>query len=221
MNKTETRLLAGLMGLSLLAAISLKATPVTVEEVGVGPNETAWIDSSTLGNNLHVYACVIDLKVNGVATTGFCIDPWHWSVPGPLAYNTESLDTAPKPPGPMGMAAANQIEQLWEKYYSGPLTNVVAAALQIEIWKIVDLGVSSATFQLLSVDNDSAAVYAKMTEMENFLSANPHAAKANLIAVTGRGQDYVIQVPDGGTTVALLGMGLIGLIAFRKKLFAA
>ncbi len=60
----------------LLAACStLRATPVTVTELGIGANETVWIDSSTLGNNLHVYAGVVKLNVNGVNMDGFCIDP--------------------------------------------------------------------------------------------------------------------------------------------------
>ena len=63
-----------------MGAISLKASPVTVAEVGIGANETVYIDSSSLGNNQHVYAGVVDLLVNGIATNGFCIDPWHWSV---------------------------------------------------------------------------------------------------------------------------------------------
>ena len=66
-------------------SISLQATPVTVEELGIGLNETVYISSTGLGDNLHVYAGLINLKVDGVATTGFCIDPWHWSLSGPIA----------------------------------------------------------------------------------------------------------------------------------------
>lgn len=227
MNQTAKRLLLGLSGLSLLASISLNATPVTVQEIGIGANETVFINSTGaygLGSNLHVYAGVVDLKVNGIATTGFCIDPWHWSASGILPYNTEALDTAPKPPGPMGLVAATEIKQLWQQYYTGPLDKITAAALQLEIWMLVDMGVShGTTFHLDSIDHDSAAVLAKMTAMSNFLLTNPHAAQASLIAVTGRGQDYVIRgtVPDGGATVALLGLGLIGLIACRKKIGTA
>jgi len=224
MKQTVDRLALSFMGLSMIAAVSLSANPVTVEELGVGPNETVYINSTGpygLGTNLHVYASVVDLKVNGVSTTGFCIDPWHWSLSGPLSYNTESLAVAPKPPGPMGTTAANKIEQLWAHYYSsGPVSNITAAALQLEIWQLVDFGVSGGTtFHLDSIDHDSAAVLSLMADMSHFLDTNPDAPKANLIAVTGSGQDYVIQsIPDGGTTVALFGLGLACLVGFRRKL---
>lgn len=210
-----------MMGLSLFATASLKATPVTVQEVGIGANETVYINSSTLGNNLHVYAGVVDLLVNGVPTEGFCIDPWHWSASGPKAYNLEALGLAPKPPGPMGPGAALQIEQLWQQYYTPSITNIIAAALQIKIWEIVDAAIAGGTFALDSIDHDSSAVTAALNTMTTFLAQNPGAAAANLVAVSGPdGQDYVIpgsNVPDGGTTVALLGLGMVGLMAMRKK----
>ena len=211
-------LLAAIAG---LASVSLRADPVTVQEVGVGASETVWINSSTLGNNLHVYAGVLDLKVNGVATAGFCIDPWHWSGTGPMAYNTETLGLAPKAPGPMGTTAATEIEQLWAKFYTPSISNVNAAALQLEIWSIVDSGVVGGTYSLLSIDGGSTvanAVKAEMTAMSSFLQQNPNAPTANLIALTGPGQDYVVQkTPDGGTTLGLLGLALVALVGFRKK----
>ena len=43
-------------------------------------------------------------------------------------------------------------------------------------------------------------------------------APANLLALTGPGQDYVIQkTPDGGSTALLLGLGTFGLAFFRRK----
>jgi hypothetical protein len=44
-------------------------------------------------------------------------------------------------------------------------------------------------------------------------------AAADLQALTGSGQDYVIDsVPDGGTTAMLLGGALWGLLWVRRKL---
>jgi len=210
---------------SLVAATSvalctvLRADPVTVQEVGVGANETVYIDSSTLGNNLHVYAGVLNLSVNGNATQGFCIDPWHWSASGVLNYNTEALSAAPKPPGPMGAAAATQIEQLWSQFFTPSISNINAAALQLEIWTIVDNAVSGGTFHLDSIDHDSVAVLAEMATMNTFLANNPNAPTADLIAVTGAGQDYVIpNVPEGGSTIALLGLALAGMVWLRRKI---
>ena len=217
-----------LTGVALLAGVSLRATPVTVAEVGVGANETVWINSSTLGSSLHVYAGVLKLTVDGTNTDGFCIDPWHWSSGSALPYQTESLDLAPKSandttPNPMGASTALKIEQLWKQYYSPGISNINAAALQIEIWMLVDAAVNNGTFSLISVDGgDSAAVYAALTGMSTFLSNNPNAPAADLIALTGRGQDYVVpntSVPESGATVAMLGAALLGLaVVYRRNL---
>lgn len=210
--------------LSLVAGNALRADSVMVSENGVGANETVWINSSNLGANLHVYAGVLNLSVDGIATSGFCIDPWHWSSGSALSYNVESLDNAPKSannttPNPMGAITALQIQQLWQQYYTPGISNVNAAALQIKIWQLVDLAVDNGTFSLISVDGgSSAAVTAAIDGMTSFLSQNPDAAAANLVAVTGSGQDYVIpSVPDSGATVVLLGVALLGLGLAQTK----
>lgn len=198
-------LAVGLIGMTHQAS----AIPVTVQEMGVGPNEIVTMTSSTLGTHA-VYAGIIDLRINGIATDGFCIDPFHWSITGPQPYNTETLGAGPKPPGgAMGAATALKIEQLWFEYYSHNMSSQNAAGLQIAIWELV----GGSNFQL-----DSAPDYGAGT-MLNWLNNNPTATAANLIAVTGPGQDYVIPtVPDGGQTMLLLGVGLAGLAAMRSKL---
>ena len=204
-----------LMGTTVFTSNSLVASPVTVQELGVGANQVVQIDSSTLGNNLWVYAGVLDLSVNGNLTAGFCIDPYHWSSSGVLNYNTEPLGTAPKPPGPMGSATALKIEQLWAADYSPGMSNDTAAGLQIAIWELVSSSISPGSFTLVS-GNDYGA-----SNMIAWVNANPSAPAANLIAVTGPGQDYVIpSVPDGATTISLLGLTLLLLAASRKKLSA-
>lgn len=191
-------------------AFRADAVPVTVQELGVGPNEVVEMTSSTLGQH-WVYAGIIDLKVNGIATDGFCIDPFHWSITGPQTYNTEDLSVGPKPPGsPMGAATALKIEQLWAQYYSHTMSNADAAGLQIAIWELV----GGAGFHL-----DSSLDYGA-NAMLAWVNQHPDATAANLIAVTGPGQDYVIpgfNCPDSGMTVLLLGFALAGLIAARNS----
>jgi hypothetical protein len=194
------------------------AVPVTVQETGIGANEVVQITSSTLGTQ-WVYAGTVNLLVNGTAEQGFCIDPFHWSISGPQAYNSESLGVGPKSPGgPMGAATALKIEQLWAQYYSPTLNNQNAAGLQIAIWDLV----GGSNFQLDSSPDYGAA------DMLTWVNNNPTATAADLIAVTGPGQDYVIpngpniprSVPDGGTTVLLLGMGFASLVVLRSKYLA-
>ena len=214
-------------GLALLAAEPLRATPVTVQEVGIGANEVVTINSSTLGNNLAVYAGVINLLVDGAPTQGFCIDPWHWSISGPQSYDILPLQGAPKAPGPMDAATALKIEQLWKQFYNPAAVNwnAQAAGLQIAIWELVDASVASATFSLVGANDYDAG------NMIVWVNSNPGAPAADLAAVVslshdsaGRsiGQDYVIpNVPDGGWTAVMLGLGLVGLCIARRWARAA
>lgn len=201
------------IGLTVMA-FRTSAVPVTVQEMGVGANEVVEMTSSTLGQH-WVYAGIINLSVNGVATDGFCIDPFHWSISGPQEYSTEPLANAPKSPvNGMGAASAMKIEQLWGHYYSHDMSNQDAAGLQIAIWEIV----GGVNFSL-----DSAPDYGAGAMLE-WVNTNPNAQAANLIAVTGRGQDYVIpcgNVPDGGQTAILLGAGLAALAIMRSRFVGA
>jgi protein with PEP-CTERM/exosortase system signal len=222
--KFYAKLQIGLLALGLTVGRSLQADTIQVLENGVGANETVWITSSNLGANLHVYAGVLNLVVDGTSTTGFCIDPWHWSAGSALPYTVEALSSAPKSannttPNPMGAQTALQIEQLWAQYYTAGINNVTAAALQIKIWQLVDAAVDNGSFQLLSVDGaDSASVYSSIEAMTTFLATNPNAAAADLVALTGSGQDYVVRnVPDSGSVLALLGLAFAGVIALRRK----
>jgi hypothetical protein len=208
------------IGLTVMA-YRASAVPVTVQEVGVGANEVVQITSSTLGANLNVYAGIIDLSVNGVATDGFCIDPFHWSISGPQPYNTEPLADAPKAPvNGMGATSALKIEQLWGHFYSHDMSNQDAAGLQIAIWEIV----GGLNFNL-----DSTPDYGAGT-MLAWVNSNPNALAADLMAVTGPGQDYVIpntpniphiSVPDGGQTILMLVAGLAGLAIMRSRFVRA
>ncbi len=246
MSLRETRaILAIATAFCAFACNAVKATPITVTEDGIGSNDTVYIDSSTLGSDLHVYAGIVDLTiVDGARTSNvesFCIDPWHWSVSGPRPYDYEPLTSAPKPPGPMSAAAALQIEQLWAQYMTSPYVlsgdsktaDEWAAAMQLEIWQTLAGSISGATYSLVSVDNNFAgeatAVLGDLGAMNTFLaSATKATPRANLFAVSSGvsrdgldnpGQDYVIcSVPDGGPTAVLTGLGLLGMLALRRRL---
>jgi hypothetical protein len=165
---------------------------VSVEETGVGANEIVNISSSNLGNNLSVYAGALDVGVNGVATSGFCIDPWHWSTEDQwLNYEFESLSSGPKVADGMGIDTALQIEQLWAQYYSASMSSSTSAGLQIAIWDLVSAAISAQTggadwFRLNGSNNYGAS------SMISWVDSNANAAAANLYAVTGNGQDYVV-----------------------------
>lgn len=211
MIRTIKQITSALIISPLLFSAALLATPVTVQEVGMGANKVVNITTSTLGT-FNAYAGVIRLVVDGTPTDGFCVDPWHWSSSLPKPYETVALGSSPKSPGPMGAATALKIEQLWQHYYTPTITNETAAGLQIAIWKLVDAAVLSATFSINGYDYGA-------TNFISWVEANPNAPAAGLIGLTGSGQDYAIKkVPDSGSTFVLLGLSLLGLAAVRKKL---
>ena len=241
---TSRTLFVGLVAFCASTGLTLKGSPIKVTESGIGSNDTVYINSSTLGNNLHVYAGIVDITLGTGPTAkkvdGFCIDPWHWSVSGVQNYQLVPLVDAPKPPGPMSAAAAVDIEELWAKYMTSGFVlsgnaktaDEWAAAMQLEIWQTVAGSISGATYKLDSIDNnfsgEAAAVWADLGAMNTFLadatSKTPRAHLEGLTSGTNSdrrdnpGQDYVIDcVPDAATTAALLGMGLVGLVALRRS----
>ena len=203
------------VGFALSAALAAQATPLTlgetvqVQEVGFGPHETATITSSTLGT-LTTGAGILKLVVDGMAYNAICIDPYQFSSSSAQSYTVADLATAPVPA--MGAAAALTVEKLWADFYSTALVNpTVAAGLQLAIWETV----AGSNFSVSGSDFGAAGM---------ITSANALSGTANLLALaSAKFQDYVVEVPpsvpDGGSTVLLLGLGLIvlALIARRQR----
>ena len=199
----------------LLASLS-RSNAITVTEVGVNPYETPRISCTGIGT-ATVYAGVNQLFVDGTPMNGFCIDPFHWSLPTSTGYSYVALQNAPKG-NLMGATTATYIERLWGSYYSTALGNAtVAAGLQIAIWKLV----AGNQFALLSGNDYGAAGY--ITAVESGSYSGP---VASLVGLTGPGQDYVVAgtlpngggVPDGGWTLMLLGGALALLAGVRRRL---
>lgn len=211
MNLTQglrTSVLCVAAGLVVAALAPLKAFSVTVQDIGMGQNEVVEMTSSTLGT-AWVYAGINKLLVNGTTHNGFCIDPFHWSVGNPQSYTVEPLGVGPKPPGgAMGAGVATKIEQLWDEYYSPTMTAPNAAGLQIAIWELI----GTTNFKL-----DSSPDYGAGS-MLDWVNNHPNAPTADLIALTGPGQDYVIQnVPDGGETLLLLGFSAFTIFFIQRS----
>jgi hypothetical protein len=188
-----------------------QATSVTVQELGVSPSQIANINVTGFYSG-GAYAGIVKLSVDGVAMDGFCIDPFHFSSSSPLNYNIVPLAEAPKDyktvqVGGMGAAKAETISKLWAMAYSPTMSATAAAGLQIAIWETI----GGANFSVSGNDFGAGALLADVPSYSG--------AGANLVGLSGPGQDYVVQsVPDGGATAMLLGLGFLGLAAFRKRL---
>jgi hypothetical protein len=158
-----------------------------------------------------VYAGVNKLLVDSVLTDGFCIDPFHFSIGGPQSYNSVALISAPKDDHLLAGTHMTGAEAflntwVWTVGYSACLTAEQAAGLQIAIWEVV----GGADFHLTSANDYGASAL--------LISAASYGGPlANLIALTGPGQDFVIagppRVPDTGATSTLFASALVSLFA--------
>lgn len=189
---------------ALFSAVSLlgSAQAVTVQELGVSPGETASISVGGFYTG-DVSVGILKLVVDGVATDGFCIDPYHFSLSSSSEYEFRSLADAPKLPGTMGAIKAEAVSKLWAMAYSLNMTSEQAAALQLAIWETI----AGDNFSVLG--NDYGASFL-LQRLESFSDNG-----ANLIALSGPGQDYVTTVPDGGSTLIFLALAAAGLVCVQ------
>jgi hypothetical protein len=187
--------------LALIAVVRVEA--FTVQETSVSPYQIAniTVDGFWSGN---AYAGINNLVVDGTPMMGFCIDPFHFSLDSSPGYDYVALEDAPKNGnggGSMGADTANAIRDLWALYYSPSMSATNAAGLQIAIWMLV----GGSKFHVTN-DYGASVLIASLSTYTG--------PGANLIGLSGPGQDYVVPlnpVPDGGATVTLLGAALVAL----------
>ncbi len=205
--------LAGLLasGSSAFAAL------LTYEGLG-SPVGTVHITGSGDANGINntYYAGWEKIRIDsGLTFQTMCIDI------GDLAQsdaNATIISLAGAPDawaGPMGTTAAQKIQLLWGTYAASATTDVVdAAALQIAIWKAIDeaMGGYSLTF----TDGTPGAV-----DRADYMLANLNSTSANLMAITGVNQDFLVPVPEPTTMIAgallLLPFGVSTLRILRKN----
>lgn len=199
-------LLFSLAGALTLSIVPTKAALITVDEIGRGASRNASISGPIIGNDVDVLAGVIHLEVDGMTMNGFCIDPFHLGLPSSSQYQYISLPDGPKGDA-MGAETATLISRLWGTYYRPDMSSLTAAGLQIAIWRLTGDG-----FILNSWDYGAEAMLLSVS------GETYHGPVADLVGLTGPGQDYVVQrVPDGGPTLAMAGVAFLGLFVLARK----
>ena len=212
--KTRTLRLT-MLAFSLAGAMSASAA-LTVAFNNVSPEQV--VNLQVAGDFTYgpggVYAGINNLTVDGVATSGFCIDVSRES--GTYSdYSYAALGNAPlAPAGPMSSTSVINIEKLWAAYFTEAAANsdgtgLEAAALQVAIWEQVALGNGGYTVTVSG--NAPVTTLAKtMTDSLGNLTA-----QADLQAlVSPSGQNYVVPVPEPTTMIAgagALGLALLGM----------
>jgi hypothetical protein len=207
-------------------AANVNAAPVIVADVtdwSTTPMEVVNVNDPYLNYDGGVYAGINTLAVteNGNTTinSGFCIDPFHWSDSGPTAgYSTVPLADAPKLPGTLNAATALDIEKLWAEFYSSTMSSPSAAGLQVAIWELISAN-AVATAELPANEALVITSYDYGASIDLASLATYTGPVANLTALTGPGQDYVIDsAPDGGETFIMLALTMSALVLARPAI---
>jgi hypothetical protein len=142
----------------------------------------------------------------------------HVSNGNNYCYDVVSLEIAPSS-GPMGAAKADQVRELFGRYYSPAFGSVLsadaAAAMQLAIWEIVfetsgslGLGAGSAQF----TNDNAAAIALAGTYLASIDGTGPR--NNDIVVMSANGvQDQIIPTPG---TMALLGMGVLAAARRRR-----
>ena len=230
---------ARLFALLALVSLSLSATTVDLHFDSNSPsvaiqrvvNAEGWIDTSAevfymtqLGGTYPE-----DLLPVGPSFYAFCIEPREFISPGgTYTYTVAPLSQGTTNIGGMGEAKANQLRELFGRFYplfGVPLDQQHAAALQIAIWEIVretngTLNVSNGTTQFRNegLAGTMALAQSYLAQINGLGPQAPGllALISGTETVPGT-QDLLVQAPEPGT-LGLAGLAcLILLGAIRRR----
>ncbi len=183
------------------AAYDISNSPY-LKVADVGASEVVTMSTKGLGNSgkYRVYAGILNIDIQNTGiVNGLCIDPYEWADTTTFrTYTTSALQDS-------------VIGKLWALYFNKALTNdEVAAALQVAVW----MHVGGSDFNLFY---NGALKTLAQTYLETAIASDIAGARLLRLAHDGK-QDYaVLHVPDGGTTLLLLGLGLSGLAIIRRR----
>ena len=208
-----------LMGASLLG-VAHADTTVQVSETGLGLGQyTGGLQLPIQASAANFWAGLQTIKVTDGASSSsfqaFCIDPYQWSSGTPSTYTQTSFSPT------FDATHIANITKLFNYAYASATTNLNAAALQLALWEVANDDGNLLTGGVKQTANTYASL---VTATNSLLSSYGAYAGPSLYNLTfyksGAQQDFVTvsAVPEPGTYgMMLVGLGLIGTIALRRK----
>jgi hypothetical protein len=163
----------------------------------------------------------------------FCIEPGSFITPGAsYTYTVDTLADGPTSPGPMGATKADELRELYGRYwdFTTPLTTDLASALEIATWEIVRE--TTATLDPLAGSiqfknpSDAAALTLAQSMLASIDGTGPKItgdlallSPSSVVGAEDPFQDVVVrELPTPEPASALLiGAGLLGLAALRRR----
>jgi hypothetical protein len=152
----------------------------------------------------------------------FCIEPLQSTTFDNVPYEFKPLSEGATNIGGMGTTRANYVLELLGRFYptiNTPLSDNVAAALQIALWEVIretnptfDVSTGFVRFRNASGTNvlNQAQTYL------NALNGNGPRASGIWALNSNTYQDVLFQTPEP-TTYALIGTSLLGLAHLRRR----
>lgn len=220
-----SQFVAGAVGLAL---VSGSAWATTLKEIGVINARTVTIGGTGNGYHGSVYAGLYEIAINNDANKfkTFCIDVYDFSPSTYQTYGTDLLRNAPQSVGDtgieMGLAGETAVRTLWAIGYQAALTDAdKAAGLQVAIWEAVNdtaTGYNLSSGKFTATGSTAVINYATsfLNQIATYSGPLPSLFAWVNKTDTTHYQDY-IGVPDGGATVALLGLAMGTMAIVRRK----